>query len=168
VSRLLSARSLAAGILLAGIVGWAALVGSAGAQETVSLTIPPGISFVVSDVSRSTNGQPGAVRVSFSNASVDPASALRISVRADAAAFTPPSGSSIPASNVSWTTVGAGGGIGWNGVLESSTYALVFQGDPSTTPGHVDLAWTLAAPGSGIRAGIHQLTIRWKIEAVTP
>ena len=168
MSSLISARSVAAGVVLAGMAGWAALMASAGAQETVSITIPPGISFPVSDVSRSTGGQPDQVRVSFSNANIDPASALRVSVRADAAGFTPPSGASIPASNVSWTTLGAGGGIGWSGVLASSSYALVFQGDPSTTAGHVDLAWSLAAPGSGIRAGIHQLTIRWKLEVVTP
>jgi hypothetical protein len=44
----------------------------------------------------------------------------------------------------------------------------VFQSDPARTSGHVDLAWTLAAPGSGIRAGTHQLTIRWKLESITP
>jgi hypothetical protein len=62
----------------------------------------------------------------------------------------------------------AGGGTGWNGTLGSSSYALVFQSDPARTSGHVDLAWTLAAPGSGIRAGNHQLTIRWKLESITP
>ena len=36
------------------------------------------------------------------------------------------------------------------------------------TSGHVDLAWSLAALGSGIRAGNHQLTIRWKVESIAP
>jgi len=36
------------------------------------------------------------------------------------------------------------------------------------TSGRVDLGWPLAAPGSGIRAGTHQLTIRWKVESITP
>jgi hypothetical protein len=91
-----------------------------------------------------------------------------VSVQADAATFTPPSGSSIPSSNVSWITLGAGGGTGWNGTLSSSSYTLVFQSDPARTFGHVDFAWTLMAQGSGIRAGIHQLTIRWKVESITP
>jgi hypothetical protein len=88
-------------------------------------------------------------------------------VQPDAAAFTPPSGPSIPASNVSWSNLGANGGVGMNGTLSSSSYALVFQSDPGRTSGHIDLRWTLSAPGSGIRAGNHQLTIRWKIESVT-
>jgi len=54
------------------------------------------------------------------------------------------------------------------GTLGSSSYATVFQGNRATPSGHVDLGWTLAAPGSGIRAGVHQLTIRWKIESITP
>jgi hypothetical protein len=41
------------------------------------------------------------------------------------------------------------------------------QSDPARTSGHVDLGWTLAAPGSGIRAGNHHLTIRWKVESIT-
>ncbi len=44
----------------------------------------------------------------------------------------------------------------------------VFQSDPATASGHVDLGSTLAAAGSGIDAGLHQLTIRWKIESITP
>jgi hypothetical protein len=91
-----------------------------------------------------------------------------LSVQADGAGFTPPSGPSIPASKVSWTNLGAGGGTGSNGTLGSSFYTLVFQSDPARTSGHVDLRWTLAAPGSGIHGGIHQLTIRWKVESIAP
>jgi hypothetical protein len=32
----------------------------------------------------------------------------------------------------------------------------------------MDLEWTMAAPTSGLRAGNHQLTIRWKMESITP
>jgi hypothetical protein len=141
---------------------------SAGAQETVTISVPLAVSFPVTDVSRSTSGAPDVTTVSFSNASLNPGRALRISVQPDAAAFTAPSGSSIAASNVSWTSLGANGGIGMNGTLSSSSYALVFQSDPTRTSGRIDLAWTLAPPGSGIRAGNHQLTIRWKVESIAP
>ena len=167
-------RSRAAGTLriaLLGIIAMAAAVLSAGAQETVTISVPLAVSFPVTDVSRSTSGAPNVTTVSFSNANLNPGKALRVSVQADAAAFTPPSGSSMPASNVSWNNLGASGGLGWNGTLGSSSFALVFQSNPLTTPGtsgHVDLSWTLAPPGSGIRAGIHQLTIRWKVESITP
>ncbi len=89
-------------------------------------------------------------------------------MQADASAFTPPSGPGIPASNVTWSNLGASGGIGWNGALSASAYTLVFQSNPSPTSGHVDLGWTLTAPGAGIRAGMHDLTVRWKIESITP
>jgi hypothetical protein len=168
VSSRLSADMPAIRIVVIGILAWTAGTGSAGAQETVSIAVPAAVSFPVTDVSRNTAGSPSTTSVTFSNAALNPGKALRVSVQADAAAFMPPNGSSIPASNVSWTTVGASGGIGSNGTLSSSSYALVFQSDPSPTSGHVDLAWTLAAPGSGIRAGIHQLTIRWKLESITP
>lgn len=44
----------------------------------------------------------------------------------------------------------------------------IVPASPARTSGQVDLGWTLAAPGSLIRAGVHQLTIRWKIESITP
>ncbi len=154
-------------VVLLAIVGLAAAVGSAGAQETVTVSMPVAVSFPVTDVSRSTSGTPNVTTVSFSNATLIPGRVLRISVQPDAAAFTPPSGPSIPASNVSWSNLGANGGVGMNGTLSSSSYALVFQSDPGRTSGHIDLRWTLSAPGSGIRAGNHPLTIRWKIESVT-
>jgi hypothetical protein len=158
----------AARIAVLAVAAVTASVGSATAQETVSITVPTAVSFQVMDVSRSTSGAPSPTTVSFSNANLILGKALRVSVRADSAGFTPPGGPSIPASNVSWTNLGAGGGTGWNGTLSSSSYALVFQSDPASTSGHVDLGWTLAAPGSGIRAGNHQLTLRWKLESISP
>jgi hypothetical protein len=155
-------------IAVFGSMVWAATAASAAAQDTVNIAVPSAVSFSVTDVTQGTSGWPNPMTVSFSNAHLSPGKALRVSVQADGAAFTPPSGLGIPTSNVSWTTVGAGGGTGWNGTLSSSSYALVFQSDPARTSGHIDLAWTLAAPGSGIRAGSHQLTIRWKLESITP
>ncbi len=158
-------------IALFGIVALAAAVVSAGAQETVTISVPMAVSFPVIDVSRSTSGAPNVTTVSFSNANLSFGKALRVSVQADAAAFTPPSGSSMPASNVSWNSLAESGGIGSDGALGSSSFALVFQSNPLMEPGtsgSIDLEWTLAAPGSGIRAGNHQLTIRWKVESITP
>ena len=151
-----------------GIAAMTASFVSVSAQEVVSITVPAAVSFAVTDVTRSTHGAPDPVTISFSNAILIPGRALRVSVQAAGAAFTPPSGPGIPASNVSWANLGASGGIGWNGTLGSSFYSLVFQSNPGRISGHVDLEWTLAAPGAGIRAGNHQLLIRWKIESVTP
>jgi hypothetical protein len=163
-----SARSRAAHLAMLSLVAVAAAVVSAGAQETVSISVPMAVGFQVTDVSRSTGGAPNVTTLSFSNANLGAGKALRVSVQSDAAAFTPPGGAAIPASHVSWNNLGASGGIGMNGTLSSSSFALVLQSDPGRTSGHIDLGWTLAAPGSGIRAGTHQLTIRWKLESIAP
>ena len=163
-----SFAALAARLAVVAVVVSAATAGTAGAQDTVTISVPLAVSFQVADVSRSTGGTPSVSTVNFSNANLGAGKALRVSVQPDAAALTPPGGASIPASNVSWTNLGANGGIGWNGTLNSSSYVLVYQSDPSRTSGHIDLGWTLAAPGGGIRAGSHQLMIRWKVESITP
>jgi hypothetical protein len=151
-----------------GMAALAAVVPPAGAQETVTISVPLAVSFPVTDVSRVTSGTPGVTTMSFSNANLGAGKALRVSVQPDAAAFTAPGGPGIPASSVSWHNLGASGGFGTNGSLGAFTYVLVYQSDPSRTSGHVDLEWRLAAPGSGIHAGSHQLAIRWKIESIQP
>jgi hypothetical protein len=167
VSRTGSRRSPAVHIAVFMIVACAVAV-SAAAQETVSITVPATVLFAVTDVTTPTTGKPSPVTLSYASAVLVAGKAFRVSVQADAASFTPPNGPGIPASTVSWTNMGASGGVGANGTLSSSSYTRVFQSDPASTSGHVDLAWTLAAPGSGIRAGTHQLTIRWKLESISP
>ena len=129
------------------------------------VAMPVAVSFVVTDVSLDASGSP-ATSVAFSNALILLGQSVRISVRADSVGFTPPSGNSIPAANVAWTTSNAQGGVGSNNVLSSSTYRQVFQGAVNGTSGSVDLSWTVTAPGAAIRAGAHSLVLRWKVESV--
>jgi hypothetical protein len=139
------------------------------AQETVSVSFPAAVSFSVTNVSATTTGSPNPSVIRFSNQILLPAHALRISVKADTADFTPPGGTTkIPASKASWTTSNPNHGIGSNGTLSSASYSIVFVGQKNPQPGGVDLTWTLAPPPSGIRAGTHTLTVRWKVEAITP
>lgn len=138
------------------------------AQETVDVTVPISATFFVTDVSLSTTGSPNPTTVSFSNAGLSSGNALRISVQADAADFTPPAGNAIPASKISWTTSNPQGGIGSNGTLISTAFTQLYQSNTDPTSGSVDATWTLDAPGSGIRAGNHTLTLRWKFESVAP
>jgi hypothetical protein len=156
-----------AAFVLVALIVWAT-ASAAGAQETVTIAMPSFVTFSVTDLTSSTNGAPSPSSVSFSAASLIGGKALRVSVTADAAAFTPPGGPGIPVAKVSWRILGANGGIGANGTLSASSYSLVFQANPATASGHVDLAWSLAALSGGIRAGTHQLTIRWKAESITP
>jgi hypothetical protein len=137
------------------------------AQGLVQISVPPMVSFDVLDVGVSTVGSPTPTRVSFNNAVLLPGQVLRISVKADGN-FAPPSGNAIPASKVSWTTSNTASGIGLNGVLSAAAFTPVFESQAGAISGGVDVTWTLAAPGAALRAGNHQVTLRWKLEAVTP
>jgi len=147
--------------------GLAATSSDARAQDTVRVAVPSLASFDVTDVLASAAASSNPTRVSFDNAVIPPTQVIRISVRADSDLAGPES-SSIPASNVSWTTSNVTNGIGVNGVLSKTSYTVAFEGQPMATTGGVDIAWTLSAPGAAVRAGTHQATLRWKIEAITP
>jgi len=138
------------------------------AADTVRISIPAAIGFAVTNVGVATPGNPGATTVSFSSLSVPTGRVLRISVKADSN-FVPPGGAAIPASKVSWTTSGATNGVGTSGVLSTSAYVQLFEGaSGNKKTGSVDVTWTLAAPGVPLRAGIHTLTVRWKLESIAP
>jgi hypothetical protein len=158
----------AARIAVLCVLAWETTSAPLAAQDTVTIAVPSFVSFSVTDVTSSTTGAPSPSTIGFSSANLTIGKALRVSVLAAAAAFTPPGGAGIPGSKVSWTLLGASGGTAMSGTLSSSSYGLVFQSNPGTASGHVDLAWSLAAPGSGVRAGNHHLVIRWKVESITP
>lgn len=138
------------------------------AQETVDISLPPSVTFWVDNVSVSTTGSPNPTTATFSNADLTTGRALRIGVKAEATNFSPPSGTAIAASKVSWTMSNAQGGAGFNGSLSATSYTQLFQSNTSPTSGGVDLTWKLEPPGPGIRAGNHSLTLRWKLESVVP
>lgn len=136
----------------------------ASSAEDVKITIPAAVGFAVTNVSIATTGSPAAGTVSFTQLNVTGSHVLRISVKADSD-FVPPSGSAIPASKLSWTTSSASNGTGNNGTLSTSTYNQLFVSAATKKSGSVNVTWSLAAPGTGIRAGTHLLTVRWKLEA---
>jgi len=142
-----------------------ALPRTASAQ-TVTVTVPASITFTVSNVTVNTVGSPADARVGFSGALL-PLRPIRISVKADAASFTSPSpGVAIPASKVRWTTANASGGTGSNGTVSATVWTQLFQSNVLVSSGRVDVTFILDAPGGGIRAGSHTLTIRYKIESI--
>ena len=136
------------------------------AQETVSVSLPPFVSFNVVNVSQSSTAGPSTVTVDFSNAQLNPGMSLSVSLIAASTTFNPPSGNAIPVSKVTWTTSGAGGGTGYSGTLSGSAYTEVFRSFANPTSGSVDIGFRLDATGSAIRAGDHNLTLRWKFESV--
>lgn len=151
-------------------LGRLAAGGPAVAQETVQVVLPTSVTFSVFDVSTSAAGSPNPTRLEFSSIDLQAGNALRVSVQAEASTFTPPApgGTEIPASKVSWTTSGAQGGGGTSGTMSDTSYGQVFQSTTSASSAQVDVHWTLASIGGGVRAGFHDLTLRWKLESVTP
>ena len=133
--------------------------------ETVKITVPALVSFAVPNVSNNATGTPNPTTVSFSSLSVTSGHTLRISVKADND-FTPPSGTAIPASKVSWVTSSPSNGTGTNGTLSKTVYGQLFQSTVTKTNGSIQVIWTLGAPGVGIRSGAHTLTLRWKLESI--
>lgn len=134
------------------------------APETVSVTLPGSISFGVTNISASTAGT-GTKRASFSGAALKPNRAVNFSVKADGD-FVPPGGVAIPAARISWTTSNVTNGVGSNGTLSNTVYTQLFLGNDNAVAGGVDVTWTLAPLGVVPRAGAHNLTLRWKIEAL--
>ena len=134
--------------------------------DLVAIALPSSVAFTVTDVTQSTTGSPNPFVINFSGLAIPNIQKFTISVRANAANFTPPSGAGIPASNVSWTTSGILNGTGFSGTLSSSAYTVIYQSNLLVTLGHINVTWYLAAPGAGIRAGNHTLTLTYKLEGL--
>jgi hypothetical protein len=150
---------------LAGVAGVLMLcaLATVSAVETTRIALPASLGFTVTNVSASTIGNPNPTSVSLTNISLSTSNRVRVSVKADSN-FVPPSGTAIPASKVSWTTSSAVQGTGSSGTLSTSAYGQVFQSTPNKTSASISVTWTLAAPGTPLRAGTHTMTMRWKVE----
>jgi hypothetical protein len=134
-----------------------------------TVVVPAGVAFNVTDVTANTAGTPNPVTVSYSNPLLFQSNQkLKISVRADASTFAGPGTTRIAASSVSWTATASAGSAA-NGTLTNAAYGEVYRSPANlkaTTTGSVTLHWTLAPiAATGLRAGTHTLTVRWKLEA---
>lgn len=151
-----------------------ALVGGGYAwADSVNISIPASLAFDVRRVTATTTATPNPLTLSFTNGAMVNGNALRISLRASAINFTPPSGTvTIPADLVSWTKSNPLGGTANDGTVSAFAFTQVYQSNPCVGPplsGSVDLIFRLGPPGAnGLRAGNHSLTVQWKIEAITP
>lgn len=138
--------------------------------DSANVTLPASVSFSVSNTGLSTTGTPNPTTAEFSDAILSSGNGIRMGIQADSLNFSRPveAGGYIPASNVSWTTSSAVNGTGFPGTLSATAFTLVFQGNADATFGSVNISWTLSAPGSNVRAGIHTLAATWKIESLAP
>ena len=142
---------------------------NANCGEQANVTAPTAITFAVSDVSQPTLSTNQAV--SATSIVLGSGKALKVSLQANAANFTPPVGGAITwaASDVSWDAPAWTGGTGSVGTLSSGAFNTVSQStanapELSTTA----LVFTLAAEPTVTSAGTHSLVTTWKFESITP
>ena len=181
MGKVLSIFVLATALLLVSSVAFGVVVTLPDTSQTTTLnaevgeqadvTVPAAISFTVSDVSSSTASS--SQSVSATTIVLDDGKALKISLQANAADFTPPTGgtNTWAAADVTWDAPTWTGGTGSAGTLSSSAYNTVAQTDASPVSDFLStssLKLTLAAKSTVDRAGLHTLVTTWKFESITP
>jgi hypothetical protein len=140
---------------------------TATVAEQANVTVPTAVTFAVADVSSSTAATAASVTatsVVLSSASKQ----LKISLQANAASFTPPSGAvTWNASDVTWNAATWTNATGVTGTLSNAVYNTVATctagaGSCNTT----GLVFTLAANPSIVRSGNYTLVVTWKFESI--
>lgn len=137
------------------------------AAQNITVTVPGSNTLIVANINNAVVGS--TMRVSWSiSGNFSGGNHLRISVKADTANFSVPSAGRGPivATKVSWTIAGAVNGTGTAGTMSSTAFGVVYNSANGKKSGSVDLNMRLAAVGSNVRSGNHQLSLRWKFEAV--
>jgi hypothetical protein len=137
-------------------------------SEQARVAVPSGISFNVTNVGAATAAS--AVTVSIDQIVLASATKqLRISLRADAASFTPPAPSETTwnAGDVSWPVSTWTAGTGAGGVLSDSTFNTVATCDAGTAACSTSsLVFSLASKPAVQRSGTHTLVVTWKVESI--
>ncbi len=126
-------------------------------QEEVRLQTPGSVVFPVTDLGAK-SAAPSTL-LSFDHARLAPGSRLRISVRAEGLDL----GTGTPA-RISYAAH-ARGGIAFSASLRDTEFTPVFESDPLTLSGTVEIAWTLE-PLRRFDRGNHGVTLRWKVESI--
>lgn len=161
-------RSVVRHVVTAGLAAMLLVAGAGSVSaQNVTVTIPGAEAFIVRNTSVSTAGTT-TLTITWSTNGNFNGNHLRISVKSDAANFTAPSAGRTPiaANKASWTIASATNGTGSAGTVSSSAYTAVYNSANGKKSGTVVLNWTLAAVGSNLRSGNHQLALRWKLESV--
>jgi len=143
------------------------LTATVGQQADVS--VPSSVPFSVLHVETSTDSP--IQSVSASSIVMDTGHSLRISIQANAANFTKPTGGTITwaATDVSWNAPTWTGGTGSTGTLSNTSYNTVATSATNAAAlSTTALKFTLAAKPAVDRSGDHTLVCTWKFEAVVP
>lgn len=140
---------------------------SATVSEQAKVTLPSGVTFNVTNISANTGGN---TSLTIANIVLSTATKqLKVSVQANAAAFTPPvSGATTwSATDVSWNAAAWTQGTGSSATLSSGAYGAVGTCTAGVSSCSTSaLTFTLAAKSTVKRSGAHTLVVRWKIESI--
>jgi hypothetical protein len=139
---------------------------TATVSDQAVVTTPANVTFNVTDVAASTAGSAAALSVT---GIVLPSAAdkLKISVKANAANFTPPVAlaPTWTAADVSWTTGTWTNATPAAGTLSSASFGEVARCDADAVAcSTANVGFTLAANTAVTRSGSHTLVITWKFE----
>lgn len=141
---------------------------TADVSEQAQVTVPAGVTFNVDDISGSTAAS--AASVTIDNIVLATATKqLKVSIQANAAAFTPPVAlaATWSASDVTWNAATWTAATGASGTLSESAYGEVATCAVDTAScSTTGLVFTLAADTSVKRSGNHTLAITWKFESI--
>jgi len=141
---------------------------TATVADQATVTTPSAVTFMVNDITSATAGSAAAVTVT-SIVLPTATDRLKISLKANAASFTPPVASTVTwaAGDVSWT------GGSWTaatpaaGTLSSASFGEVARCTADVTAcNSTDVAFTLAAKPTVQHSGNHTLVITWKFEKI--
>ena len=140
---------------------------TATVSEQADVTVPSGVTFNVTDINASTASSTQSVSVSgivLGTATKQ----LKISLQANAATFTQPSGTATwNASAVTWNAPTWTNATGASGTLSNATYNAVATCTADvTTCSTTALVLTLASNTSIVRSGNYTLTVTWKFESI--
>ena len=140
---------------------------TATVAEQADVIVPAGVTFNVNDINTAT----AASGVSISASGIVLSSAtktLKISLQANAATFTQPSGSATyNASDVTWNASTWTNATGASGSLSNSAYnAVATCAADVASCSTSNLVFTLAANNNIVRSGNYTLVVTWKFESI--
>jgi hypothetical protein len=141
---------------------------TANVAEQATVTVPAGVTFTVNNVTASTVASNASVTVA--TIVLADAKQLKISLQANAANFTAPTGGTVTwaAADVSWAAATwSNSGVGSTGTLSSAAYNTVATSAANATAcSTTNLVFTLGAKATVDRAGSHTLAVTWKFESI--
>ena len=177
VKKSLSALCVAVGVLAASTAYAQVNVTLPNSSQTTTLTatvteqadvvVPAGVTFNVNDIDSATAAS--GVGVSASSVVLSSATkALKISLQANAATFTQPTGSvTWNASDVSWNAATWSNATGASGSLSNSAFnAVATCAAGAASCETSDLVFTLAPNSNIVRSGNYTIVVTWKFESI--